>query len=104
MSREPCGLVLIAGVAVSLLVLSSPSHAQQAFPATLTGHAILPAMSLLPAPADAPIDLKTSGKYTTARRIDATGTVMGKSYERETGVKLPFAGQPRQGQTVAGSG
>lgn len=90
---------LFAGVAVSLMMLSSQSRAQQEFPATLTGHAVLPAMSLLPAPADAPTDLKISGKYTTARRIDATGTVMGKSYERETGVKLPFDGQPRQGHS-----
>ncbi len=38
--------------------------------------------SFIDAPADAPNDLKTSGKYTTGKRVDALGTVMGKSYER----------------------
>ena len=38
------------------------------FPTTLAGHAVLPAESLIDAPADAPDDLKTSGKYTTGRR------------------------------------
>jgi len=37
-----------------------------------------------------PDDLKTSGKYTTGRRVDAIGSVMGKSFERPTGVSLPF--------------
>ena len=69
------------------------------FPATLKGHAILPAQSFVDAPADAPDDLKTSGKYTTGRRIDALGSVMGKSYERPTGVSLPFKGQPLQGHS-----
>ncbi len=90
---------LLAGVTAGLLALSLPGHAQQAVPATLVGHAVLPAASFLPAPADAPADLKTSGKYTTAKRVDAVGTVMGKSYERETGIKLPFDGQPRQGHS-----
>ena len=52
------------------------------FPATLKGHAVLPAQSFVDAPADAPADLKTAGKYTTGRRVDAIGSVMGKSYER----------------------
>jgi hypothetical protein len=89
---------LLTGAA-GLLLLATPAHAQREFPATLAGHAVLPAMSLLAAPADAPDDLKTSGKYTTGRRVDALGTVMGKSFERDTGVKLPFAGQPRQGHS-----
>ena len=69
------------------------------FPATLAGHAVMPAESFVDAPADAPVDLKTSGKYTTGKRIDAIGTVMGKSYERATGVSLPFKGQPLQGHS-----
>jgi hypothetical protein len=69
------------------------------FPATLKGHAVLPAQSFVDAPADAPDDLKTSGKYTTGRRVDALGSVMGKSYERPTGVSLPFKGQPLQGHS-----
>lgn len=90
---------LLAGVAACLIACSQPAFAQQEYPATLTGHAVLPAGSFLPAPSDVPADLKSSGKYTTARRVDAAGTVMGKSYERETGVKLPFEGQPRQGHS-----
>ena len=69
------------------------------FPATLKGHAVLPAQSFVDAPADAPDDLKTAGKYTTGRRVDAIGSVMGKSYERPTGVSLPFKGQPVQGHS-----
>ena len=69
------------------------------FPATLKGHAVLPAQTFVEAPADAPDDLKTSGKYTTGRRVDAAGSVMGKSYERPTGVSLPFKGQPLQGHS-----
>ena len=34
-----------------------------------------------------------------ARRVDAIGSVMGKSYERPTGVSLPFKGQPLQGHS-----
>ncbi len=56
-------------------------------------------------PADAPADLAISGKFTNAdrKRIDTVGSVMGASYisapgvPRETGVKLPFKGQPMQG-------
>ena len=69
------------------------------FPATLKGHAVLPAQSFVEAPADAPADLKTAGKYTTGRRVDAVGSVMGKSNERPTGVSLPFKGQPLQGHS-----
>ncbi len=61
--------------------------------------AVLPAQSFIDAPADAPNDLKTVGKYTAGRRVDAVGTVMGKSYERPTGVSLPFKGQPLQGHS-----
>ncbi len=73
--------------------------AQQQFPATLVGHAVLPAESFIAAPADAPADLKNAGKYTTLKRVEALGTVMGRSFERETGVKLPFPGQPLQGHS-----
>lgn len=47
---------LMTGIAVALLAVPFPGHAQQEFPATLTGHAILPAASFLAAPADAPTD------------------------------------------------
>lgn len=87
-------------VGISLgYILSSPALAQQEYPATLAGHAILPAESFIDAPADAPADLKVSGKYTTGRRIEAIGTVMGKSAGRPTGISLPFKGQPLQGHS-----
>ena len=78
---------------------SSTALAQQAYPATLAGHAVLPAQSFIPAPHDAPRDLQTSGKFTTARRVDAVGSVMGQSGGRDTGVSLPFQGQPLQGHS-----
>ena len=91
---------LLCSVA-SVLLISGAAFAQGEgeFPATLTGHAVLPAQSFIDAPADAPDDLKTAGKYTTGRRVDAIGSVMGKSYERPTGVSLPFKGQPLQGHS-----
>jgi len=90
---------LFASAALSLLALTPAALAQQEFPAILAGHAVLPAESFIPAPADAPADLRISGKYTSGKRVDALGSVMGKSAERDTGVKLPFQGQPRQGHS-----
>jgi len=86
---------------VSIVLATGAAFAQGEgeFPATLKGHAVLPAQSFVDAPADAPADLKTAGKYTTGRRVDAIGSVMGKSYERPTGVSLPFKGQPLQGHS-----
>jgi hypothetical protein len=91
---------LLCSVA-SLLLASSAAFAQGEgeFPAKLAGHAVLPAQSFIDAPADAPDDLKTSGKYTTGRRVDAIGSVMGKSNDRPTGISLPFKGQPLQGHS-----
>ena len=86
-------------LAAALGCAAFPALADQPFPATLVGHAILPAESFIPAPADAPEDLKSAGKYTTGKRVDALGSVMGKSFERDTGVKLPFPGQPLQGHS-----
>ena len=91
-------LSLLLGFSLTALCAAS-ALAQQELPATLAGHAILPAESFVAAPADAPADLKISGKYTSGKRVEALGTVMGKSAERDTGVKLPFQGQPRQGHS-----
>jgi hypothetical protein len=90
---------LVLGSAALALLAASPVRAQQEFPARLAGHALLPAESFIDAPADAPLDLRTAGKYTTGKRVEAPGSVMGKSYERDTGVKLPFKGQPLQGHS-----
>jgi hypothetical protein len=78
--------------------LSSAAFAQQ-YPATLAGHAVLPAQSFVDAPADAPSDLKIAGKFTTGKRVDTIGTIEGTSGDRPTGVKLPFRGQPLQGHS-----
>lgn len=83
----------------SLLLASTASFASTEYPATLAGHAVLPAQSFIEAPADAPADLKTSGKYSDGKRTDALGTVMGKSNGRPTGLSLPFKGQPLQGHS-----
>ena len=74
-------------------------QAQNAFPATLAGHAVLPAMTLIPAPKDAPFDLQVSGKFTTGQRVEKIGSVEGQSAGRPTSVFLPFKGQPVQGHS-----
>lgn len=89
---------LLAGVAFAF-ALTTGAHADQPYPATLAGHAVLPAESFIAMPADAPADLKTSGKYTTGKRVDAIGSVVGLSGGRPTGVSVPFQGQPRQGHS-----
>ena len=89
---------LAAGAALVYAALA-PAHAQQAFPATLTGHAVMPALTVIPAPADAPADLRHAGKFTTAQRVEKLGSVMGLSAGRPTGISLPFDGQPVQGHS-----
>lgn len=69
------------------------------YAATLAGHAVMPALSLIPAPDDAPADLKVSGKFTTGTRIDEPGTREGLSKLRPTGISIPFEGQPVQGHS-----
>ena len=84
------------------LVLAAPAAAQEAtFPAKLTGHAVLPALSLITPPVDAPRDAWVSGKFTTGGRLTApmsvTGDTGGLHGKRSTDVALPFIGQPLQG-------
>lgn len=87
------------------LLAGSPARAQTAFPATLAGHALLPARTFIEAPADAPASLRTSGKYTApdGRREERIGAIAGTSFlsakgvPRPTGIGLPFEGQPVQG-------
>lgn len=86
MSPSRLGSVVVAGLLVIGCSGSAATAAEQPFPATLAGHAILPALTFLDPPADAPASLQTSGK--TAPR-PATGDVA-----------LPFAGQPAQGHSA----
>lgn len=85
--------------AVLLSTISLFAVAQQKMPAVLSGHAILPAESFVDAPANAPVDTRISGKYTSQKRVEVLGSVMGKSADRDTGVSLPVKGQPRQGHS-----
>ncbi len=89
---------LLAGTALAVL-LPLAAMAEEAFPATLVGQAILPAATFIAPPADAPASLALSGKYTTAdrRRASEIGTVPGGDGVRLTGLALPFEGQPVQG-------
>lgn len=90
---------LLTSAALFILFVSQASAEEKAFPAKLVNQAILPANTIIAAPADAPAYLKTSGKFTTAdrKRADALGSVPGKDGVRLTGLSLPFDGQPLQG-------
>jgi len=50
-------LSLLCSVATVLLATSAFAQGEGEFPATLTGHAVMPAESFIDAPADAPADL-----------------------------------------------
>ena len=58
-------LSLIAALLLSSTILAGAQDAQKEFPAKLLGHALLPANTIIAAPADGPADLKVSGKFTT---------------------------------------
>ncbi|MEI6204188.1 MAG: esterase-like activity of phytase family protein [Enhydrobacter sp.] len=102
MRTLPIGL---AAVTLAVLASATPALAQTKFPAVLEGHAILPAQTFVPAPADAPPELQISGRYAgpTPQRVDAPESVPGisalsdKAAPRPIGISLPFKGQPVQG-------
>jgi len=77
--------------------------AEDLFPATLAGHALIPAMTMIVPPADAPKDASISGKFTGPARNYLPGSVMGDTGashgKRATGISLPFEGQPFQGMS-----
>jgi hypothetical protein len=94
------------GLAATLLaatMLAAPARADQRFPATLAGHAAVPAMSLLAPPADAPADAWVSGKFAgpgnlrNDRPMSVMGTTGALHGNRATGIAFPFIGQPLQG-------
>jgi len=88
---------------LAAIAISQPVLADQKFPAALAGHAILPAMTLVPAPGDAPEAARVSGKFAGPgnRRNEKPGSVPGMSGSgpgaRPTGLAFPFEGQPVQG-------
>ena len=69
------------------------AQAQDMVPATLSGHAVLPADSFSAPPADAPQDAWISGKFT----FGATPNRVPQSAEALNGLRRPFLGQPVQG-------
>ncbi|MHB2264181.1 esterase-like activity of phytase family protein [Aliihoeflea sp. PC F10.4] len=87
----------------ALCGLAASAQAEEVFPATLAGHALLPAHTLIAPPADAPRDAWTSGKFTGKARNDEPMSVMGDvgaAYgSHPTGISLPFLGQPVQGMS-----
>src|SRR5882672_9451605 len=92
-------------VAATTLGLAMTAAAQTKFPSVLEGHAVLPAMTLVPAPADAPPDLQISGRFAgpPGQRIDTPESVPGisalsdKTAPRPTGISLPFKAHPVRG-------
>lgn len=84
-----------------LCSLAAPALAEATFPATLAGHALIPAATFLTPPADVPTDATVSGKFTGPARVMEPETVMGDTGalhgKRPTGIMLPFKGQPLQG-------
>lgn len=80
--------ILLAGLLASTATFATAEPVR--FDATLAGHAVLPAETLIAAPADAPAALQTSGKF--------TGKGNRRSHDAPTdGAALPFNGQPLQG-------
>jgi hypothetical protein len=91
------GPILAAGL------IAGPALADQRFDATLTGHAILPALTLTLPPADAPREALVSGRFAGPGnlRVDRPGSIPGTTgtapNTRPTGIAFPFIGQPVQG-------
>lgn len=97
-------LKALLSICASLLA-ASPAVADQLFKARLVGHSILPSASFFSPPENAPELFKTSGRFTALdrKRVDSIGSIEGvsslsaKEAPRNTGMKLPFDGQPYQG-------
>ena len=99
-------MIRLSVALAALLTAPALAHADdlvgQQFPATLAGHAVIEANTIIPAPADAPADAQVSGKWAGGpARVDAPGTVEGDTGalhgKRGTGLSFPFEGQPLQG-------
>mgnify|MGYP001187642266 CR=1 FL=1 len=92
--------MLRQSVLYSAILLGTVSAASATeYSAELKAHAFIPAKTYISAPNDAQASIQTSGKFTTGLRNDQTESVEGTSNGRETGVFLPFKGQPIQGHS-----
>lgn len=98
---------LVLATALCSGFVTLPASAQETmlgevFPAVLAGHSVIPALTLIVPPADAPADAWVSGKFTVgATRVDQPMSVEGDTGglhgRRGTGIFRPFIGQPMQG-------
>ena len=92
-------------LATTAILLATSAMARTKYSAVLEGHAVLPALTLVPPPADAPEQLQISGRYAgpPGQRVDTPESVPGisalsdKAAPRPTGISLPLKGQPVQG-------
>lgn len=91
--------LFLASVSLMLMTAVSAHAEDKEFPATLAAHVVLPANSIIPAPADAPKHLQTSAKFIKAdrSRTEGIGTMPGMDGKRATGLSMPFDGQAMQG-------
>jgi hypothetical protein len=87
--------VRLTAAAALALAIAAPASAQpREFPATLAGHALIPAQRMILPPDDAPPAFRVSGRFTGTGnlRTDAIASI-----PQRTGIALPFVGQPLQG-------
>ncbi|NKE48713.1 esterase-like activity of phytase family protein [Roseomonas frigidaquae] len=87
-------------ILATALAFSLPASADERFEATLAGHALMPAATMVLPPADAPRQLLVSGRFVGPgnQRVDAIGSLPGMTGTgRPTGIARPLVGQPYQG-------
>ena len=95
---------MMGALVLATALTAVPGHAKD-YPAELAGHAVLPAATFVPPPADAPDSFAISGRFAEPAkgRNETVGSIKGTSFlsdkaaPRETGLSLPFKGQPVQG-------
>lgn len=96
-----CTPISLLMLLIIILYFSPFASGQEEVDAVLSGHAVVPLMSILTPPGDVPGHLQTSGKYThpDSKRRDDVGAISGKDRNkpRVKDVNLPVEGQPFQG-------
>ena len=92
---------LIAVVLIAVFCFGPLSSGAEKAEAVLSGHAVIPAMTILSLPEDAPEHVQVTGKYShpDAKRRDDPGAISGKDRgkPRVKDIYLPVEGQPFQG-------
>lgn len=79
-------------LSLTATLIGSVAAAQEMVPATLAGHAAIPAFSFTAPPADAPAEAWLSGRFTSG-----TAPVNTPQSVEANGLMRPFFGQPLQG-------